>query len=829
MSAPLTIHLIGNAHLDPVWLWDWREGMNEGIATCRAMVALLREFPAARFIRGEAAIYEYIERHDPPLFAAIRRLVAAGRWDIVGGTYIQSDNNLPATEAMLRQFVYGKNYFREKFGVEVTAAWSADCFGHAAGLSEIFAAAGMTSFAFTRPWGPIPGVTKPAFWWRGASGARILCYRPGLGWYGTERDEIERRLDACLADAGKSGLEHVACFHGLGNHGGGPTRVQLRQIEQWAARHPEVCVMHSGLHELFAAIRDELRTKGDTFLPEISGEINFCLRGCSASVAKFKFPYRRAEAQMFRAERTSALVTALLRRPVESLANSWRTLLFNAFHDVLPGTAIERAFDDQIAQVGGVSSETQRIETDALMSLAREIDTRAKGWTVPENHPEPVPVLLWNPHPWSLRTQVEIEVPLDHRPLWNYRGRRAEVPVAVKDASGRAMAAQVIAEEHDSMGDLPWRARVVVPVTLSPLGWKIVHVGLGQTLAPVVTNAVAALGTNGITNGKLSVSAEVGAEQIAFQRDGETWLGEGLSARVYEDVWGAWGGMNEEPESWQLTAERERWRIDATQVLEAGPERAALWVRLAGARSRLELTFLLARDSAQVRVNARVLWTDRSARLKLVLPCGGASDYEVPGGVARREPCGEVPGGRWVRAGSGAARVGFASDALYGFDTTATEFRATVVRATRYASDAKRVADDMPWLPVVDAGELRFSFLLTPECDRLPALAAELEEPPVVMAVPTRPGKRPATGTLIAGLPASFRLLALCSLGRDGVEFRVQNTGSSARAATITWLGQKLALGRVARGEIATWRFTRGRGGWRAKRALAAGGSAVAR
>src|SRR5688572_416764 len=126
MPTPLTLHLIGNAHLDPVWLWDWREGLNEGISTCRAMVDLLREFPAARFIRGEAAIYEHVERHDPRLFEEIRGLIEAGRWDVVGGTYIQPDNNLPATEAMLRQFGWGKDYFRKKFGVEVTAAWSAD-------------------------------------------------------------------------------------------------------------------------------------------------------------------------------------------------------------------------------------------------------------------------------------------------------------------------------------------------------------------------------------------------------------------------------------------------------------------------------------------------------------------------------------------------------------------------------------------------------------------------------------------------------------------------------------------------------------------------------
>ncbi|MFH1498450.1 MAG: hypothetical protein ABII82_11545, partial [Verrucomicrobiota bacterium] len=118
----LALHLIGSAHLDPVWLWDWREGMNEGIATCRAMADLLEEFPEFRFIRGEAAIYAHVERHAPALFERIGGLVAEGRWDVVGGNWIQPDTNLPCTEALLRQFSRGKGYFRKKFGVEVTAA-----------------------------------------------------------------------------------------------------------------------------------------------------------------------------------------------------------------------------------------------------------------------------------------------------------------------------------------------------------------------------------------------------------------------------------------------------------------------------------------------------------------------------------------------------------------------------------------------------------------------------------------------------------------------------------------------------------------------------------
>ena len=90
-----TIHLIGNAHLDPVWLWDRREGLNEGITTVRTMLDLMDEFPEMTFIRGESAIYQHVEKYDPPTFARIKKMVQAGRWDVVGGTCIQPDTNLP--------------------------------------------------------------------------------------------------------------------------------------------------------------------------------------------------------------------------------------------------------------------------------------------------------------------------------------------------------------------------------------------------------------------------------------------------------------------------------------------------------------------------------------------------------------------------------------------------------------------------------------------------------------------------------------------------------------------------------------------------------------
>src|SRR5205814_5901898 len=157
----------------------------------------------------------------------------------------------PDTETFARHFTYGQRYFQSRFGRIARVAWAADSFGHAAGLPEILAASGIESFAFTRPSGAIIPIAKPAFWWEGPGGARVLAYRPAVGWYGCEREETSKRLDAFLKDAGNYDLMNLAVFFGLGNHGGGPTRRHLAEIGAWAKQHPEVNFAFSTLHGYF--------------------------------------------------------------------------------------------------------------------------------------------------------------------------------------------------------------------------------------------------------------------------------------------------------------------------------------------------------------------------------------------------------------------------------------------------------------------------------------------------------------------------------------------------------------------------------------------------
>ncbi|WP_309380241.1 glycoside hydrolase family 38 C-terminal domain-containing protein [Cerasicoccus frondis] len=804
----LKLHLIGNAHLDPVWLWDWPEGMNEGIATCRAMVEMLKTFPRFHFIRGEAALYDYVEKNAPRLFHEIGELIAEGRWEIVGGNWIQPDTNLPATESLLRQFIRGKRYFRERFGVDVTAAWAADSFGHSAGMPEILTAAGMDSIAFTRPQQSALPLRQQAFWWQGPSGCRVLAYRPHDGWYSSERSGISERLDTCLARASVEGLDTAAMFYGLGNHGGGTSRTHLIEIEEWAQRHPEVEVVHSGLHGFFSDLRSEILEKGEDVLDVHQGELNFCLRGCSASLARFKFAYRSIETSLIRSEKTqSALIGAGVQQRKVDLDESWDRTLFNAFHDILPGTSIERAYVDQLAQLGRVHDDARASMLVSLTSLASKINTHEGAWKVGDDAPLPQPVLIWNPHPFAVSKHVEVEVSLDYRPLWQYRPGQA--PLRVTNASsGEAIVFQQLNCEHDSLPDCAWRARVLTPVSLAPMGWQLLQVGYCESEKCEELKE--------FSEPQLSVDASIGDHSLKFKRDGEAWLGKGMQVRLYEDDWGSWGGMKEEEDSWRLTSEVERLTISKVEILEYGPLRQSLWVLFEGAlcKSSLEAIVSISIGSNQVDLKMRAFMADRGVRMKLILPTtrsDGAAEFEVPGGSIVRKACGEVPGGRWVVADDD---IGFASNALYGFDSIDREFRATIARTSRYASDVRRAADDQRWRPCADMGEHVFDALLTPNVDALPRLSKLLEEPLCVQTVPAhRPLLGPneqlnPSGSLLEIDDDRLQLLAITAMVKDSLDIRIQNISSfSVGCVDGKWMGQPIRLGRILPGEIITWRL----------------------
>src|SRR5688500_7123593 len=177
MTATAHLHLIGNAHLDPAWMWEWGEGMEAFIATCRSALERMEENERVVFTCSSAAHYHWVERAEPEMFEAIRQRVVEGRWEIVGGWWTQADCNLPSGEGFLRQAELGQRYFVERFGRPATIGYSPDAFGHCAGLPQLLRAGGLHSYIFCRPDPTELALPSPLFSWLSPDGSAVTAYR----------------------------------------------------------------------------------------------------------------------------------------------------------------------------------------------------------------------------------------------------------------------------------------------------------------------------------------------------------------------------------------------------------------------------------------------------------------------------------------------------------------------------------------------------------------------------------------------------------------------------------------------------------------------------
>ncbi len=342
------VHMIGNAHIDPVWLWPWQAGADEALATMSAAADRCDEYPEFIFTRGEAWLYQQVEKLHPELFKRIRKHVERGQWHITGGQFLQPDLNLPTEAGLHRQIAHGQRYFRDRFGIAPTIGYNVDSFGHTASLPDILVAHGYTGYVFRRPEQhqvPLPANT---FVWRGVKGGEVIAFRISPG-YVANFAELTGQVKIAIESADPA-IGHTMCFYGVGNHGGGPSKAMI----EWIIAHRHSFAGHELIFSTPQAFMDAIADKRDR-LPRVSVELQHTFPGCYSVMHDIKSAQRHGEHLLDQAEHAAVAFAsdeAERRSSLARIERAWDDLLFTEFHDILTGTSIPSAWGSVRAMQG---------------------------------------------------------------------------------------------------------------------------------------------------------------------------------------------------------------------------------------------------------------------------------------------------------------------------------------------------------------------------------------------------------------------------------------------------------------------------------------------
>ena len=705
-TADRTVHLVGHAHLDPVWLWPWQEGYQEARATFRSALDRMNEYPDFVFTCDQIVLLSWVEESDPELFAEITARVAEGRWAHVGGWWVEPDCNMPGAESFVRQGLYGQRYLQSRFGRMATVGMNADPFGHNAMLPQILRGQGMDSYVFLRP-GPHEGDLEPStFWWEAPDGSRVLAYRiPNE--YGSGAGTVDGQLEKAIAAARGTG-ELIMVFYGVGNHGGGPTRANLDSIHRFDRMGSFGRLRLSSPRDYLDAVLAQVEAGRD--LPVRRDDLQHHAPGCYSAHSGIKAWQQRAQAAVLAAERWAVLLTVGAPRtaaepdpyPRDRLEHAWKQVLFNQFHDVLPGSAIESAYDDARDQLGEAVSIAKRITTRAHNVIARRIDIPFEAGSQP--------LVVFNPHPWPVRTDV----------IMHYGATSSGVHVV--DDEGSAVLAQparsVVATGDQSRGAIAFRGE------LPALGYRVYRLRSGA--APHQVGSDVEVGPLRLANRQVEVVIDATTGWLSTLRDRHSGIDvvagatPHLHTQICEDPTDTWG-HRVVSYAWPGVA----MEVERIVVTDSGPLRGRIRVERRWRSSTLIEEISLGPDDLAVRVDATLDWREPQHLLKLRFPTSLAdpqATYEIPfGSLARPVDGAEEPAQSWVdlsgTVGDAPAGLTVIITGKHGFDTSPGEHPSigvTAVRSPVFSWHDPKLLDPDGIYRHQDLGTQRFSYELVP-------------------------------------------------------------------------------------------------------------------
>ncbi len=693
--AQATFHLTGNSHIDAAWLWPSTETVDVVHRTFSTAAQLLNEYPKYTYTQSAAQYNDWMANKYPELNDEIKQEIQAGRWEVVGGMWVEPDLNLPDGESLARSILIGKRWFQKAYGVDVHIGWNPDSFGYNWQLPQIYKKSGIDVFVTQKmEWNDTNQLPFKLFWWQSPDGSKVLTYFPH-GYGNQTLEPVRLATDMATARKQAPGLPSMLDLYGVGDHGGGPTRAMLDQGMHWAQPDKVTPKMEFGTA---APYFEQMRAKvsadskvwdyksiaaGYTYPPApAEGQINIPTwkdelyleyhRGVYTTQAGHKRNMRRSEVETLDAEKYASL--AWLdgsTYPTDTFTNAWQYIAFNGFHDLAAGSGIGVIYREAQQEFDTVRRETAEISDASLKTVAARIDTTGK---------QGVPVLLWNSLAWERSGAVTVDVQLPEP---------AE-DVSVLDAGGHTLASQVLA--HDAKTNsftLLVRAEHV-----PSMGYEVVHVVPGKK------SFASDLKAEGLTieNAALRVQVDKQTGCITSLYDKRANFetiasgGCGNELQAFTDKPKDYDAWNIDPGTYDV-APTKIDTADAVELTEHTPMRATIRIHRKWQSSTFTQEISLSAGADHADVTTDVDWRERHVLLKAAFPLAATSKsatYEIPYGSIERPTTRdnsfekarfEVPALRWADEGDGQHGFSLLNNDKYGYDGVGNLLRLTLLRS----------------------------------------------------------------------------------------------------------------------------------------------------
>ena len=639
------LYCFGHSHIDVAWMWPLRETAAKCARTFGTQLALMQQYPEYKFLQSQAYLYWLTKRQYPDLYKRIQASVKQGQWLVDGGMWVEPDTNIAGGEALIRQFLFGKRWFREEFGVESELAWLPDVFGYSGALPQIMAGCGIRYFATQKIFWNYNGCEAfpyNTFWWEGIDGTRVLSHiyndygsttNAGTLWQRWAERTQKEGIDARLVPFGHS------------DGGGGATRDHLEYLRRAKDLEGLPRTVQAGPLAFFR--REEQRKAR---LPCFVGELYYpCHRGTYTSQARTKNGNRQGEFALREAELWGAAAQALgaWRYPARRMEEAWSSLLLNQFHDILPGTSIARVHAEAETLHADILEAARSAAQDAMRSLLRK-------------HPSAVTV--FNSLSWA-RTEL-IPLPLG----W---------PGAAQD--GRPLPVQKCA------------GIAHVEATLPPCGWTTLQRAKPAPMASSLQVEPRLL-ENEFLRVRLNGHGEI--TSLFDKQTGREWAAAPLNAfRMWKDVprlWDAWDIDAAYKETPVALPEKTRAEI---KISGRGPLVVSLHVRRLLHHSRMTQEIRLRRASRTIEFHTRIDWQEKHKLLKVCFPFAVHTNealHEIQFGHLKRpnhasRPCDaerfEVPCHKWSALCEESAGAAILNDSKYGISAEGGSLNLTLLRA----------------------------------------------------------------------------------------------------------------------------------------------------